>query len=132
MKAIIRIILIILISAILVLNIPLYSRAFSLDDIFGYGDSFISAGSNSESQGITADEIKTISDSVSNILLLIAVGVTLISISVMAINFIVQSVEDKAKIKESMVPWVIGIFVTFGAFGIWKITMGIFYKLLQS
>lgn len=130
MKTIMRKILIMLISIILVLNIPTYSKAFSLDDIIGYGDSFISAGSGSNAQGISEDKIKDISDSVSNILLAIAVGVTLISISVMAINFIVQSVEDKAKIKESMVPWVVGIFVTFGAFGIWKITMGIFYKLL--
>ena len=44
----------------------------------------------------------------------------------MGINFMVQSVEDKAKIKESMIPWVIGIIISFGAFGIWQITINIF------
>ena len=48
----------------------------------------------------------------------------------MAINFAIQSVEDKAKVKESMVPWIIGIFISFGAYGIWKITMTIFYGMV--
>ena len=36
---------------------------------------------------------------------------------------------SRAKIKEAMVPWVIGIFVSFGAYGIWKLVMNIFYKI---
>ena len=43
------------------------------------------------------------------------------SVSVETISVTPKNVEEKAKIKESMVPWIIGIFVSFGAFGIWKI-----------
>ena len=73
--------------------------------------------------------LQNLSKSISNVLLTIAVSVTLISAAVMGINFTIQSVEDKAKIKESMVPWIIGIFISFGAYGIWNITMQIFYNL---
>ena len=66
MKNTIKLILILLISIVLITNIPLYSNAFSFSELL---------------------------DSV----------------------------------KESMVPWMIGILVSFGAYGIWRITMGIFY-----
>ena len=49
--------------------------------------------------------------------------------TIIGIQFMVASAEDKAKVKESMIPWVIGIFVAFGAYGIWTITMNVFYKL---
>ena len=128
---IIKKILFILISIVLILNIPLYSRAgFSFDSLFDSADNFINEGNGSTAKGIDEASLKPLSDSIANILLVIAVGVTLTTAVMMAINFTVQSVEDKAKIKESMIPWVIGIFVTFGAFGIWKVTMTIFYGLV--
>ena len=40
-----------------------------------------------------------------------------------------QSINDKAKIKEAITPWLIGVFISFGAFTIWKITMNVFMKL---
>ena len=134
MKKTLKLILLILISIILVFNIPLYSIAtdggnLTLDGIITNGNSFLEIPTE---DGLVSapdeSELQTLSNAVSGILLTIAVGVTLISAVVMGINFVVQSVEDKAKIKESMVPWIIGIVITFGAYGIWKITMGIFYK----
>jgi len=122
-----KIILVLLLSIVLIVNIPLYSNAeFSFGDLINSVDSFENAGgdvSNKEAG------LQGISKSVSNILLTIALGVTLISAIAMGINFTIQSVEDKAKIKESMVPWLIGIFISFGAYGIWKVTMSVFYGL---
>jgi len=123
-------ILLILIILMLILNLPSYSNAFSIDTLWTDAGGFISEGSKSNATGPSQEDLKPLSDSISNILLTIAVGVTLVSVAVMGVNFMIQSVEDKAKIKESMVPWVIGIFITFGAFGIWKITIGIFGNLL--
>ena len=130
MKNTIKYILITIMSILLILNIPLYSNAFSLDDIIDAGKSFESAGSTSTATGVDGSQLKPLSNMVSNVLLTIAVGVTLISAVVMGINFTIQSVEDKAKIKESMVPWIIGIFISFGAYGIWNITMNLFYNIL--
>ena len=47
----------------------------------------------------------------------------------MGLNFITQSIEEKAKVKESMVPWVIGIIVSFGAFTIWEVAVNLFQSL---
>ena len=45
---------------------------------------------------------------------------------VMGIKFMAASAEDKAKVKESMIPFVIGMAVIFGSFLIWKIVVGVF------
>ena len=62
-------------------------------------------------------------------LLSIAIGVTILSGVALGIKFVTQSIEDKAKIKEAMVPWVIGILVSFGAFTIWEIAVNVFQNL---
>lgn len=126
MKNTIKIIFIVLISTVLILNIPLYSKAFSLDNIIEAGKDFENEGNSGSSSIPSQDELAGVSNMVSSVLLTIAIGVTLISAAVMAINFTIQSVEDKAKVKESMVPWIIGIFISFGAYGIWQITINIF------
>ena len=59
---------------------------------------------------------------------LMALG-TIVSVGyggVMGIKFMAASAEDKAKVKESMVPFVIGMGVIFGSFLIWKIAVGVF------
>ena len=125
MKNTIKLIFLLLISVVLITNIPLYSNAFSFSELLDSAKDFENAGGSGGA--IEESGLQSISNSVSNILLTIALGVTVISAAVMGINFAIQSVEDKAKIKESMVPWMIGILVSFGAYGIWRITMGIFY-----
>ena len=130
MKIIKKIGFTVLIFITVISSIPIYSNA--LGTVIDSGNDFLNQGSSGGSAAaVTPSEenIKKISNTVSNVLLAIAVAVTLISAVVMGINFVVQSVEEKAKIKESMVPWIIGIFISFGAFGIWKMTMSIFYKL---
>ena len=39
------------------------------------------------------------------------------------------SMEDKAKIKEALYPFVIGCICVFGAFGIWKLVASVFEGL---
>lgn len=102
------------------------TKPTSLDDIISNGKSFLQLGATGGK--INENELKTLSSFVSSVLLWIAIAVTLISAIVMGINFLTQSVEDKAKIKESMTPWVIGIIISFGAYTIWQITI----KLLSS
>lgn len=97
-----------------------------LDDIIISGRDFLHLG---DTKNINQNELKSLSSLVSSVLLWIAVAVTLISAVVMGINFLTQSVEDKAKIKESMTPWVIGIIISFGAYTIWQITINIFSNL---
>lgn len=48
------------------------------------------------------------------------------------IKFMIESAEDKAKIKEALVPYVIGVFVLFSAFGIWKLAINIGDKTFMN
>lgn len=38
----------------------------------------------------------------------------------------IGSAEEKAKIKDSLVPFVVGCVVVFGAFGFWKVAVNVF------
>ena len=43
----------------------------------------------------------------------------------LGIKFMTSSVEGQAKVKELLIPYCIGCFIIFGAFGIWKIVINI-------
>lgn len=44
---------------------------------------------------------------------------------IIGIQFMVASAEDKAKVKEALVPYVVGCIVIFGAFTIWSIAVNL-------
>lgn len=120
-----------LITLLILCNLSVYSTTCmadgSLDDVMNNGNSFLNAGSESSTM-IDQNDLKSLSNFISGVLLTIAIGVTVITGAIMGLNFITQSIEEKAKVKESMVPWVIGIIVSFGAFTIWEVAV----NLLQS
>ena len=101
----------------------------SLENVIKGGNDFINLNVNNSPKVIDTNGLKDLSQFVSGTLLTIAIGVTLLTGTIMGIKFITQSVEDKAKIKESMVPWVIGIIVSFGAFTIWEVAVNVFSNI---
>lgn len=103
------------------------STASSVDDIIKSANAFLQVGEDSNI--IDATRLQTVSKFVSGVLLTIAIAITVISAAIMGIKFMTESVEDKAKIKESMTPWVIGILVAFGAFAIWQVTINIMSQM---
>lgn len=103
------------------------STASSVDDIIKSANAFLQVGEDSNI--IDASRLQTVSKFVSGVLLTIAIAITVISAAIMGIKFMTESVEDKAKIKESMTPWVIGILVAFGAFAIWQVTINIMSQM---
>lgn len=121
-----------LITLLVLCSLSLYSTTCmadsSLDDIMNNGNSFLNAGSESSTM-IDQNDLKSLSNFISGVLLTIAIGVTVITGAIMGLNFITQSIEEKAKVKESMVPWVIGIIVSFGAFTIWEVAVNLFQSL---
>ena len=122
-----------LITLLIMCNLSVYSTTCmadgSLDDVMNNGNSFLNAGSESSTM-IDQNDLKSLSNFISGVLLTIAIGVTVITGAIMGLNFITQSIEEKAKVKESMVPWVIGIIVSFGAFTIWEVAVNLFQSLL--
>ena len=121
-----------LITLLILCSLSLYSTTCmadgSLDDVMNNGNSFLNAGSESSTM-IDQNDLKSLSNFISGVLLTIAIGVTVITGAIMGLNFITQSIEEKAKVKESMVPWVIGIIVSFGAFTIWEVSVNLFQSL---
>lgn len=121
-----------LITLLILCNLSVYSTTCmadgSLDDVMNNGNSFLNAGSESSTM-IDQNDLKSLSNFISGVLLTIAIGITVITGAIMGLNFITQSIEEKAKVEESMVPWVIGIIVSFGAFTIWEVAVNLFQSL---
>lgn len=116
------IILIILIN--ILLNIFSLSVSNAVGDIFTKGKEFLSEG-ETVSTTIDTEQLKKTSDYIYNILLAMAIIIAIIVAMVLGIQFMAASADEKAKVKEAIIPFVVGCIVVFGAFTIWKIAIQI-------
>ena len=89
-----------------------------------YAADFLNKGTGGLSQ-IDESTLRSTSDFIYNLLLAIAMVVAVIIGIVIGIQFMTASIEEKAKVKESLMPYVVGCVVVFGAFGIWKLAVTI-------
>lgn len=96
-------------------------------NIISGADNFISDGQSNTM--ISKTSLQEFSGTIYNILFVIGVIVATIVGVVLAIQFIIGSVEQKSKIKESLIPYFVGCAVIFGAFGIWKLVVTILSSL---
>jgi hypothetical protein len=133
MKKIISVILMVLLIAVNIL--PVYAAVpaesggaevtagtDSLDGVMKGAEDFLARGSKTP---VDEDELKKTSDFLYNVLLGIALVAAVIVGMIIGMRFMVASVDEKAKIKEQLVPYVLGCVVVFGAFGIWKLAVTI-------
>mgnify|MGYP005755253205 CR=1 FL=1 len=126
-KRIIRktlIILFVILLSILTFNTN-FVQASSISDVIGGAQEFINSGIEDDSPAIDEDNLVDMSNMVYNALLVIATIIAVIVGLVIAIQFMTGSVEQKAKVKETLIPYIAGCIVIFGAFGIWKIVVSI-------
>lgn len=103
-----------------------YSNAdTSIDSTISQGDSFIKTGKEKQNdiKTINGKKFSSTVKKTYNVLLIIGIAVSVVIIGIMGIRIIIGSAEDKAEIKEQMIPYIIGCGVMFGAFAIWKIVM---------
>ena len=98
------------------------SAAGSLDDMIGDADKFID---NAGDSAISSQSLQDFSKKFYNIFLTIGVIISVLVGSVLGIKFMVGGAEEKAHIKELLVPYVVGCIAIFGAFAIWKIVVTI-------
>lgn len=85
---------------------------------------FINAGG--ETVTVDNEKLKDASASIYNLLSSIGMIISVIVGIALGITFMMASAEDKAKVKEALVPYIVGCVVVFGAFGIWKIVINTF------
>lgn len=113
---------IILIISILISFIPTFCNAFSIDKIFEDGKGFLDTeGDKTIQDKVDDSKIIAASKDIYSILLTIGIIVAAIIILVLGIQFMTGSIEQKAKVKEMLIPFIVGCIVVFGSLGIWKL-----------
>ena len=122
-KILVRNLIISLIFIALVL-IPNMVQAASISEIMTSADDFIINGQNQEEKIEQASLIET-SNFIYNVCLAIGIVVAVIMAAFLGIQFMLASAGDKAEVKKAMMPFVVGCFVVFGAFGIWRIVLNL-------
>ena len=100
-------------------------QASSLSETIEGADDFIHAGVQDTAPTFSEGEMQQMSDMLYNPLLVIATIIAVIVGLVIAIPFMTGSVGERAKIKETLIPYIAGCIVIFGAFGIWKLVVNI-------
>ena len=125
-NTIIKIVKIILLISILICSIPTFSTASFLDDVFKDGKDFISTNPNSDiTSKIDDGKIVDNSKTIYSILLTIGIIIAAIIILVLGIQFMTGSIEQKAKVKEMLIPFIVGCVVIFGSLTIWRLVTSI-------
>ena len=103
---------------------PTKTQAANLDGIMSGADDFINKGTNGTNV-IDQYQLEETSDLIYNILLGISMVLAVIVGMILGIKYMMSSTEEKAEIKETLIPYVVACVITFGAFTIWKIVINI-------
>ena len=122
---------IIIILMVILINTIFSIKSYAFSQIISDGDGFLDA-SNGEQNPINTGELGKTNTSIYNILLGIGIVVAVVVGAVLGIQFIFQSAEGKAKISEALIPYIVGCFIVFGAFGIWKIAINAGQSITQQ
>lgn len=126
------------IISIIVINVMFFNinivQASGMSDVITGGDNFIKAGTEQTTDDRTVatidqTKLKSTSTMVYNILLVSGICVAVVVAAILGIKFMIGSIEEKAQVKDALVPFVIGCIVVFGAFGFWKIFVTIGNRL---
>lgn len=101
----------------------------TLDDVIQGGDDFLNA-SEGLPRGFKQEKLQQTSEIFFQVLFGIGMAVSVIGVIILGIKFMAGSLEEKAEIKEKLIPFLIGTAVIFGAYSIWSIIMTIGNSLL--
>lgn len=124
------VILLILLSIITIAK-PTYASntRHTAGEIITEGKGFISIGQADAENKIGTDNLKDMSDTIYNILLVAGIIIAIIVGLIMGIKFVMGGIEEKAEIKSMLIPYIIGCVVVFGAFAIWKAVVDILQSM---
>ena len=125
MKKIVKIVIALMIVLTIISSFSI-CYADSISDTFNQADDFLNNGkkeANKDSEKNIDTELKNSADVIYNVLLAAGVVIAVIIGGILGIKFMIASIEDKAKIKEALIPYIIGCIVVFGSFGIWKLVV---------
>lgn len=98
------------------------ASAFTMTDIINKGKNFINSGTT---QKVDEGRVSSLSSSILSILQFVAIAVAVTMISILGIKYITGSAEMQADIKKTLIPYIMGALMAFGAFTIWKIVISV-------
>jgi hypothetical protein len=127
LKIILTIFIIFMSSSIFIM--PNYSQAKTAMEIKNDADSFLNAGTGTPL--FEANTERSAIDAIYYLGLEIGVFVAIIVGMILGIQFITGGVTGQAKVKEKLIPYCIGAFVVFGAFGIWRIVLNVMQSTFE-
>ena len=122
-----KFLIIVLSSFFIIFSIGFYNTdvyaASSLDSIISDADSFIARGSKKDV--VDNAGLKKISNNTYSMLMLVGMVIAVVVGTILGIQFMLSSVEQKAKVKEILIVYFVGCAVLISAFTIWKIVINI-------
>ena len=96
----------------------------SPDEIINDGTDFLQTGKeNQDFVFINGDKVENASSMLFNVLFSIGIGISLLIGLYLGIKFMISSVDDKANIKESLLPYFAGVIIMLASFSIWKLIL---------
>lgn len=108
---------------IILINAIMISPIYAMGDVIGAGKNFLEAGHKVE-EVINTTALQGTSNFIYNMFLTVAIVLAVGVGTVLGIKFITSSVEGQAKIKEAVIPYIVGCIVIFAAFPIWSFIVG--------
>jgi type IV secretory pathway VirB2 component (pilin) len=131
MKNIINKVLIIMLIIFAILNyIPCITNATIIDNVFNDGKAFLDTETDQTIKDrVDGVQIVSTAQQIYQILLTIGIIVAAIIIAVLGIQFMTGSIEQKAKVKEMLIPFIVGCIIVFGSLGIWQLVVKILSKI---
>ncbi len=112
-----------MLSILLSINVCTYASAEPKSDIIGTAKEWIRLGKESDSLPKRADW--TSMNGLVDMLWGAGIFAVLIAGTILGIKYMLASVEEKANIKESMKPYIIGSIIILGALSIWKLCISV-------
>ncbi len=103
------------IITMLVIALLIASTAATI--VFAYDPSNVTATQPSDTV------ITDMGNRIFGIVQVVGIIISVVWLAVLGIKYMMGSTEEKAEYKEKLMPYIIGCFVTFAAFGIWKVVL---------
>ena len=122
----------ILCSMIISIMLPVKASSLSIDDMWNQGNDFIQEGKSSDTPTFEGTTMRHAIRDLYNFAMVLAIIITAIIATYLGIQFMTQGTEGKAKVKEALVPLIIGAIVVFGSFMIWRQAMILFRNVEQA
>lgn len=119
---------IIFVIIILIILISINTETLAWSKIIQDGQSFMKTGESGD-KPVNSLGLRSASSYIYNILLVAGIVIAVIIASILGIQFMLGGAEGQAKVKEMMLPYIVGCIIVFGGFGFWKIALKIGEKL---